>query len=401
VEKISMQKKYSLPVYRILCIITGCGGGDWPPLLALAAGLKQRGHELMVVCDRSTLISVESSGLKTLCLPQALDLKNIFEPAISRLLSPTGENILRDENPLEIWAISCANYIRISLNDWSPTLVVTSLLGLGLGKILSKDLARPWCFLNPSFCFSSSLLSPREEDFSEMGVQMYRHWLMPLAQKADLVLHATDKAFDFCTEILPSHHRYVGPLFWEKAANALKLLKEEGPPWILITVSTSPQPGDLTVIKTALQALLTMDFRILVTLASNKERDELDWIPANVHLTGYIPHSWVLPYCRLVISHAGHGIVMKAMFHGVPMVLVPWGRDQPGVAARAERLGAAVVVAKSECNVPTLTQAIEKILTDPQYCKRLQTISSRLQKIDGVAEAVDHIERFLSKRMNL
>jgi len=51
---------------------------------------------------------------------------------------------------------------------------------------------------------------------------------------------------------------------------------------------------------------------------------------------------------RLVISHAGHGIVMKALYHGVPMILVPWGRDQPGVAARAEALGVATVIRRDE-----------------------------------------------------
>ncbi len=226
---------------------------------------------------------------------------------------------------------------------------------------------------------------------------MYRHWLLSLAKTANLVLHATDQSFDSCCNDLPPHHKYVGPLFWEMPGEAQKQLRKSGPPWVLIAVSTSPQPGDLAIVKNALGALETMDFRILVTLALGHNKDDLGPLPVNVYVSGYTPHSKILPHCRFVISHAGHGIVMKSMTYGIPTVLVPWGRDQPGVATRAKRLGTAVVVPKSECSVPTLTEAIGMILADPKYLERSQALSNRLRNVDGVTVAVDHIERFLRK----
>ena len=398
VEKSSMQEKGRGPSYPILCIITGCGGGDWPPLLALASGLHRRGHDLMVVCDTTAEKSVQATGMVTLCLPQSLDLAHVFEPAIARLLSRKEKLILGGENPLEVWSKSCIDYVKIALNDWCPSLVLTSLFGVGLGRMLSKKFVKPWCFLNPSFSFSHSLRHPRKEDFSEMGVQMYRHWLLPLAKTANLVLHATDPEFDYCPKVLPAHHKYVGPMFWELPGNDLALLKKPGPPWVLMALSTSPQPADLTIVRTALKALRSKDFRILITLAPGHDKDDLGCTSANVHVTGYIAHSRVLPHCRLVISHAGHGIVMKAMVHGVPMVLVPWGRDQPGVAARAERLGTAVVVPRSECSVSTLNEAVKKIINDPKYMHRSQKVADRLRNMDGVTCAVDYVEKFLRNR---
>jgi MGT family glycosyltransferase len=271
-------------------------------------------------------------------------------------------------------------------------------LGIGLGGMLARNLSTPWCFLNPSFYFGHSNALLWDADFSEMGVQMYRHWLLPHMKTANLVLHATDQTFDICPPVLPAQHQYVGPIFWEMPEDDQEALQWNGFPWVLIAVSTSPQPGDLTIVKTALRALESMDFQVLVTLAPGHDKDDLGPIPANVHVTGYTPHSKVLSHCRFVISHAGHGIVMKSMLHGVPMVLVPWGRDQPGVAARAEKMGTAVVVPKPECSARVLTEAIRKILNDPEYLERLQVISCRLRKMDGVTEAVAHIERFLAIR---
>lgn len=392
-----MQEEGGGRSYRILCVVPGCGGGDWPPLLALAEGLHRRGHDLMVVCDRNTKKAVQTSGLTTLCLPHDLDLANVFEPAIAGLISRKERTFQKDENPLELWGLSCVDFIKTSLNCWCPSLVITSLLGVGLGEILSKKLPAPWCFLNPSFYFGHSNPLLWDADFSEMGAQMYKHWLLPNMKKTNLVLHATDQAFDICPPDLPAKHHYVGPLFWEMPRNGLESLQSKGPPWVLVAVSTSPQPDDLAIVKTALRALESMAFRVLVTLAPGHNKDDLGRIPANVHVTGYTPHSTVLPHCRLVISHAGHGIVMKSMYYGIPMVLVPWGRDQPGVAVRAERMGTAVVVTKPDCSVRTLSKAIRRILNSPQYQEGLQAVSRRLQKLDGVTKAVDHIERYLTE----
>ena len=135
--------------------------------------------------------------------------------------------------------------------------------------------------------------------------------------------------------------------------------------------------------------------RVLVTLAPDHAA-ELGEVPDHVYLSDYVPHSTVLADSRLVVSHAGHGIVMKALYHGVPMVLVPWGRDQPGVAARAEALGVATVIRRDECNDASVTQAVRYILDDARYTERVCAISKRLQAEDAVNVACAELERFLT-----
>ena len=50
----------------------------------------------------------------------------------------------------------------------------------------------------------------------------------------------------------------------------------------------------------------------------------------------------VLDRAVCVVCHAGMGITQKALAHGVPVVAVPFGRDQPEVARRVEVAGAGV-----------------------------------------------------------
>ena len=56
------------------------------------------------------------------------------------------------------------------------------------------------------------------------------------------------------------------------------------------------------------------------------------------------PHSEVLKDAALMITHAGHGSVVKALAAGVPIVAMPFGRDQLEIAARAAYTGAAVKI---------------------------------------------------------
>jgi UDP:flavonoid glycosyltransferase YjiC (YdhE family) len=59
------------------------------------------------------------------------------------------------------------------------------------------------------------------------------------------------------------------------------------------------------------------------------------------------------------------------------MVLVPWGRDQPGVAARAEALGVAKVIPREVLSGVRLAEAVTAVLRTPQYRVEVQRHSKR------------------------
>jgi MGT family glycosyltransferase len=270
-------------------------------------------------------------------------------------------------------------------------------LCMGLADQLASGFGIPWCFVNPSFYFGEDSARPWDADFLGVSIRTFRYWFQPLLHKANLVLHATDAAFDLPPTNLPGHHHYVGPLFWESSMVAPTFLRRPGAPWVLVSLSTLPQTGEVAIAQAAVHALEHEAVRVLVTLAPDHAA-ELGEVPDHVYLSDYVPHSTVLADSRLVISHAGHGIVMKALYHGVPMVLVPWGRDQPGVAARAEALGVATVIRRDECNGASVTQAVRRILNDARYTERVRAISKRLQAEDAVGVACAELEKFLTTK---
>jgi len=83
---------------------------------------------------------------------------------------------------------------------------------------------------------------------------------------------------------------------------------------------------------------------------------------------------------------------MKALWYGVPMVLIPWGRDQPGVAARAERLGVARVVPRDQLTAETVGSALDAVLENPTFGEAARSHAARLRQQDPVAVACAAIE---------
>lgn len=384
----------------VLGIISACGGGDWPPVLALAAVLRDRGHAVTMVCDAGTVDAVRAAGLPAVCVPAALDPGGYFHPPIQRLLAGGGDLDPRVPNPLVTWARVCAPFVRDALGGWRPSLIIGAMMCQGLASDLADVLAVPWCFVNPSFYYGDLNTRPGSADFSILGAQMVRHWLLPLTRKATLVLHATDTAFDVPPAGLPDHHSYVGPLFWEMPADVPEAFNRPGSQWILITLSSSPQAGDLTIVQAALDAIGRLAaegqaFQVLVTLSAEHDPSALGPIADTVCIGGYVPHSRVLPDCRLVISHAGHGIVMKALWHGTPMVLVPWGRDQSGVASRAAALGVAAIVRREDCRPEALALAVRRIIEGPGCLEQSRVASRRLQAADPLEAAAVRVESLL------
>jgi UDP:flavonoid glycosyltransferase YjiC (YdhE family) len=150
---------------------------------------------------------------------------------------------------------------------------------------------------------------------------------------------------------------------------------------------------DIAFARAALHALAEHPVRVLLTLAETHPREELGAIPANARLAHYIPHTDILKHSCLVVSHAGHGLVTKALAYGVPMVLVPWGHDQPGVAARAAALGVAEVVSRAEFaeNEERLGIAIRQVLETPSYREQVERVAQRLQTHNAVADACKRI----------
>ena len=114
-------------------------------------------------------------------------------------------------------------------------------------------------------------------------------------------------------------------------------------------------------------------------------------LPENIHAAVWFPQQQVLQHAALMISHGGFGTVREALYNGVPLVIFPFGVDQPGNAARVSRLGAGLVGNIQTVTPKTITTMVDIVLNDPAFRKNALRLSQILQAGNSCEQAVDFI----------
>ena len=92
------------------------------------------------------------------------------------------------------------------------------------------------------------------------------------------------------------------------------------------------------------------------------------------------------------VHQGGSGTTGEALRAGRPMLIVPYGWDQPDNAVRVQRLGAGLHVPRSEYSVETATAALKARLDTPHFFLRAAAVGERMAVEDGLASACDAIE---------
>ena len=139
-----------------------------------------------------------------------------------------------------------------------------------------------------------------------------------------------------------------------------------------------------------LDALGAMPVRVLLTLGGVLTPDSVD-APANVTVSGHVPHEAVLPHVAAVVTHAGMTTVATTLAAGIPMVCVPQGRDQPLNAQRVADVGAGLHVAP-DAPASELSTALDPVLSNPKYRTTARDFAAATAALGNGRHAADLAE---------
>ena len=119
---------------------------------------------------------------------------------------------------------------------------------------------------------------------------------------------------------------------------------------------------------------------------------------ANVRIERFLPHAPLLERAACVVCHAGMGITQKALAHGVPVVAVPFGRDQPEVARRVEVAGAGVRLPARKLTPDRLREAVRRAIELRPGAER---IAAAFAAAGGAVAAADELEALIPRSTEL
>jgi UDP:flavonoid glycosyltransferase YjiC (YdhE family) len=173
-----------------------------------------------------------------------------------------------------------------------------------------------------------------------------------------------------------------------------RFLSAGGPPLVFTQGSTAVHnPRDFYDISAKVAKCLHRRALLVGTSASCAEDAD------DVLMMPYITYSHVFPRASVIIHQGGSGTTGEALRAGRPMLVVPYGWDQPDNAHRIERLGAGLHLPRSRYTVETATAAIKLLLEKPQFSVTSAEIASRIQDEDAIGSACDAIGSLLERPM--
>ncbi len=381
-------------------VYTSPARGHLYPIMAALLELRRRRHEVHVRTLASEVEAVETAGLQA----------EPIAPEIERL--PLDD--WRWSTPEEALAGGLRTFAERSVHEVpdlekaiaevQPDALVIDTTTVGAAAVAESG-TRPWAQWLPFFQhWGPTPDTPRElsripftlapPGMAVLDAPRRARGLEPLAGpeeawRAPLYLYCTAEPFELEGLDLPASLRMLGPGLWEPPAEAPDWLGELAEPVVLVTASSEFQRDD-ALVRTALEALRAEDVRVVVSTVAHEPADFA--ATANARVARWLPHGPIMERAACVVCHGGMGITQRALAAGVPVCVVPFGRDQSEVATRVEASGAGTRVPPQTLDPSALRAAVREAMTMGAGARR---IAAGFRRAGGAPAAADALESLL------
>jgi len=390
---------------RPLRLLLGAFGdpGHVFPLLALGRALVARGHDVTLQTWAGWRAVCEAEGLR-------------FAQAPEYQVFPTRERPLK---PFEAVVRATRDTMGL-VEETAPDVVVADILTLA--PALAAELhGVPWATVvphvfpmgaagHPPYSLGARMprtgagrrgwdalsgLVARGEELGrvELNETRRRLGLPPLdwphgGLSRDLTMVATFPHLEYERE-WPAWAHVVGPLLWEPPADEVELPPGDDP-LVLVAPSTS-QDAEHVMLRAALEGLADLPVRVLATWNRRAPSRPLP-APANARVVEWVSYARTMPHCDVVVCHAGHGTVARALASGCAVVAVPSAGDMNENAARVDWAGVGVRIPRRLVGRRSLRLAVGRAVEDDALRHRARAVGAWLDHVDPAVRAARLVE---------
>jgi MGT family glycosyltransferase len=215
----------------------------------------------------------------------------------------------------------------------------------------------------------------------------------PLAQITQL-----PQCLDFPEARLPDNCHYTGPLVGGGARLAIEFPWErlDGRPIAYLSLGTTRNAQE-EILRMVAKACGGLDLQLVISLGGRFSPKLFTDLPGDPLVVPFAPQLELLQRARIVITHGGSNTVFEALMEGKPMVAIPLAHDQPAVAARMARAGAARVLPVMRLSVRRIRRAVTAVLSDPAYRDAAEALQKRIRAARGAERAAEILEATLQR----
>ena len=403
---------------RVL-IYTSPAKGHLTPVRTAAIELAGRGHTVHVRTLAGEVEGIQALGMEASAIDPRIEDREMDDWKATSTMAALkrGLQAFADRAPYEV------EDLRSAISAFSPDSLIVDTNTWG-AQAAAEVSALPWAVFQPYFTplpaagvppFGpglprmtgplgrlrdgllgkaivgklTSLMLPSVNDVrSSLGLPPVES-LSDTLTLAPLVLYFTVPELDYPRDEWPPSFRFVGPGAAEDAPPP-EWLDHVDQPIVLVTCSTEQQ-SDRALIQTALESLPAAGYFVVATTGAHDPAD-FDVSADGAVLERFLSHSSVLPRATAVVCHGGMGITQRALAAGVPVVVVPFGRDQLEVARRVEHAGVGVRLPRKRLRPEALAAAVRQASALSEAALRM---AEHIAEAGGGRAAADAVEALM------
>jgi UDP:flavonoid glycosyltransferase YjiC (YdhE family) len=368
------------------------------PLVPVATALRTAGHHVRWAVAEPARSGLERLGIGTIAagmsVPERLDAFRERFAASAAAVPPGDRRAIAFSGHFgHLCAPRMLADLRHALDEWQPDLLVHETAELA-GPALAEAVGIP----HANVAFSGEVPPGALAAGAEAVGPLWEGLGVAVPAHLGLYRHAYFHPFP------PS----MGQRPDAPTVHDLRPGGEDGadglgrPPWVqalgearpLVYVTFGTEMGPLAPWTTVVPALgLLGDVDVVVTIGGMLDPAVLGAVPQVVRVERYVPQSWLLPRCSLVVSHAGAGTLLAAAAHGVPQLLLPIGADQFENAAAY--LGTGGGRSGLGLDVEGLADAMRRVLEERAHREAAAAVAAELAALPGPEDAVAVLERLV------
>lgn len=410
------------PLHRPLRIFLGAFGqpGHAFPMLALGRCLAERGHEVTYETWQRWKEPVEAAGMRFLASPEYHVFPTLERPlkpyeAVVRATVTTRERIAEVDPDVVVHDIlTLAPALAGELEGVPVATLVPHLYPVAgpafppyaLGARLPATRAGRWFWSAWQGPLEAGLRQGRRElneTRRRLGLPALERLHGGLSERLCLV--ATFPGLEYPRH-WPAGVHVVGPLMWEPPYPDVPLPAGEGPV-VLVAPSTAQDP-EQRLLRAAVQGLRAPrahgrgvlpagrrdpPIRVLAT-ANRRPLPEPVRLSENVSFVNWLSYGKTMPRVSLVVCHAGHGTLVRALASGVPALAIPHSGDMGENAARLDWSGAGLRLPWRLLSPTTLRLAVLRALQEHDRLRaRAGEFATWASAHDGATRASELVEQ--------
>ncbi len=382
---------------RILFTFVG-GSGHFLPLVPVARATQKIGHTVAFACGRGMMAAVEAEGFQVFPLGASS-----ASPSRRMPLRPfDAEREAREfcDKFVRAGAQTRAPLIYALCGEFKPDVLVCDETDFG-GMVAAEKFGIPFAsvivlaagsFL-PHALLRDALADLRAQNDlpPDPALEMLqRHLVLAPVPPSfrDPAFPLPTTAFLFCPVALP-----------ERALPSLPQKFPYDAPLVYFSLGTvfNAESGDLFA--RVLDGLRALPVNVVVTVGEQIDPAEFGEMPDNIHIARYIAQETILPHCALVVSHGGSGSVLGALAHGLPMVLLPMGADQPSNAARCAQLRVGEWLDPIAATPDDVRAAVSQIFTGSNYRRNAERLRGEFFALPDARAAAHALENLALEKL--